>query len=235
MKLGFRLLALALLVAPPATAQWDGPVSGQRKGEGALVIRDGAPGYAKKTGSEVTRSFARGEAVAGFHKEFLATTYELFEEEGRVRVLFPKPGSALMLDAWMDPADLSAFVYDCCDEECIPVKASFKRAEWNPCFREAMERARARLGEPRAAAPPPARGASAPAPRSGGGAAEKPLTNADVVEMVKADLGDDLVVSKIRQAPREALDVSSDALVSLRRQGVSKAVLDAMLRRAEER
>jgi hypothetical protein len=226
-RYGILGLALTLLAGAPAAAQWDGPVAGQRKGEGALVIREGAPGYEEKTGTKVKRTFARGEAVAGFHKEFLATTYELFEAEGRVRVLFPKPGSALMLDAWMDPADLASFVYDCCDDECIPVKASLKRAEWNACFREGMERARAALSVSREAAPPAAKRAS--------GGAEKPLTNADVVAMVKADLGDDLVVSKIRQAPREALDVSSDALVSLKKQGVSKVVLDAMLRRAAER
>jgi hypothetical protein len=234
-RYGVLGLSLALLAGAPAAAQWDGPVSGQRKGEGALVIRDGAPGYKKKTGTEVTRTFARGEAVAGFHKEFLATTYEFFEEEGRVRVLFPKPGSALMLDAWMDPADLATFVYDCCDDECLPVKGSFKRAEWNACFKGGLERARASLSVSRPAAPAASKAAAKPVAQGAAGAAEKPLTNADVVAMVKAELGDDLVISKIRQAPREALDVSSDALVSLKKQGVSKAVLDAMLRRAGER
>lgn len=234
-RYGVLGLSLALLAGAPAAAQWDGPVSGQRKGEGALVTRDGAPGYKKKTGTEVTRTFARGEAVAGFHKEFLATTYEFFEEEGRVRVLFPKPGSALMLDAWMDPADLATFVYDCCDDECLPVKASLKRAEWNACFKEGLERARASLPVSRPTAPAASKAAAKPVAQQVAGAAEKPLTNADVVAMVKAELGDDLVISKIRQAPREALDVSSDALVSLRKQGVSRAVLDAMLRRAGER
>ncbi len=53
--------------------------------------------------------------------------------------------------------------------------------------------------------------------------------------MDPADLGDDLVIGKIRQAPWKALDVSTDALVRLKQQGVSKAVLDAMLKRAGER
>lgn len=227
--------ALVALVSPLAAAQWDGPWGGQRKGEGALVIRDEAPGYASKTGMDVKRTFRRGDAVAGFHKEFLATTYEFFEEEGRVRVLFPKPGSALMADAWMDPADLATFVYDCCDAECIPVKGSLKRAEWNPCFKEGISRAGASL--------PPAgsekvardREQGEPPPPKTAGPREKPLTNEDVVAMVKADLGDELVVAKIRQAPREALDVSPGALVALKKQGVPKPVLDAMLRRAGER
>lgn len=225
----------AVLACGTAQAQWGEAPGGQRKGEGALVVRDGAPGYEEKSGTAVRRTFKRGEAVAGFHKEFLATIYEFFEEDGRVRVLYPKPDSALMADAWMDPADLATFVYDCCDAECIPVKASLKRAEWNPCFKEGMSRARASL--------PPAARESAPAEKSGGDAAprasgssgEKALENADVVAMVKADLGDDLVIAKIQQAPREALDVSSEALVKLKKQGVSKGVLDAMLRRAGQR
>ena len=91
--------------------------------------------------------------MAGFHKEFIATTYEFFEENGRVRVLYPKPDSALMEDAWMDPEDLLTFVYDCCDAECIPVKASLKRSEWNPCFKEGIGRVRSQLPAPHAAAP----------------------------------------------------------------------------------
>ena len=233
MRLGLgRLFLVALVLASGFALAQPG---GQRKGEGALVIRDGAPGYEDGSGTAVKRTFRRGDAVAGFHKEFLATVYEFFEENGRVRVLYPKPDSALMADAWMDPADLATFVYDCCDDECIPVKASFKRAGWNPCFKEGMSRARSSLPPAGREAPPekgPGAAQGAPPP---GGQGEKALTNADVVAMVKADLGDDLVVAKIQQAPREALDVSSDALVKLKKQGVSKAVLDAMLRRAGAR
>ena len=233
MKLGLgRLLLAALALASSAAHAQPG---GQRKGEGALVTRDDAPGYEDKSGTAVKRTFRRGDAVAGFHQEFLATIYEFFEENGRVRVLYPKPDSALMADAWMDPADLATFVYDCCDDECIPVKASFKRAEWNPCFKEGMSRARASLPPAGREAPPdrgPGTAQGAPPP---GGQDEKALTNADVLAMVKADLGDGLVVAKIQQAPRETLDVSSDALVKMKKQGVSKAVLDAMLRRVGAR
>lgn len=99
-----------------------------------------------------------------------------------------------------------------------------------------MSRARASLPPAGRDAPPekgPGAAQGAPPPGAQGG--EKALTSADVVAMVKADLGDDVVVAKIRQAPREALDVSSDALVKLKKQGVSKAVLDAMLRRVGAR
>jgi hypothetical protein len=66
----------------------------------------------------------------------------------------------------------------------------------------------------------------------GGPAVEKPLTNDDVLAMVKADLGDELTISKIKQAPAVDLDVSADALIRMKKQGASKAVIDAMMKRA---
>lgn len=227
------VVAVIALGSNVAYAQWDEPMWGQRKGEGAVVIRDDAPGYESKSSTKVKRTFKRGEAVAGFHKVAIAVMYEFFEENGRVRVLYPKQDSARMEDAWMDPDDLLTFIYDCCDSECIPVKASFKRAEWNPCFKDGMNKALAHLqaararDEDRSARPAEGRTSSA--------AKEKPLTNEAVVAMIQAELGDDLVIAKIRQAPNEALDVSAEALVKLKKQGVSKAVLDAMIARAGER
>ncbi len=219
------LFALGTL-ATPGLAQWGDDGWGKRKAEGAVVVRDEAPVYESKSSMEVKRTFNRGDAVVGFHREMMVITYELFEENGRFMVGWPKPDSALMQSGWMEVDDLASFVYDCgCESECVPVKGSLKRAEWNPCFREAASAARARLGQ----APPERRDEPAPArPAS----KEKPLTNDAVVAMVKADLGDDLVIAKIQQAPSEALDVSAEALVALRQQGVSKAVLDAMIRRA---
>lgn len=222
-----------VLVASVAGAQWEEPVWGQRKGEGALVIRDGAPGYESKSSTEVKRTFKRGEAVAGFHKEFIATTYEFFEENGRVRVLFPKPDSVLMDNAWMDPEDLLVFVYDCCDSECIPVKGSLKRSEWNPCFKDGINKAKERLAAERHREEGSEERHSPP--RSSGGPKEKPLTNDAVLTMLRAELGDELVIAKIQQAPSEALDVSPETLVKLKQQGVSSAVLDAMIKRAGSR
>jgi hypothetical protein len=61
-------------------------------------------------------------------------------------------------------------------------------------------------------------------------AAEKPLTNDDVVAMIKAGLGDDLVIAKIETSRELSLDVSPDALIKLKKAGISKGVLDAMIR-----
>jgi hypothetical protein len=64
---------------------------------------------------------------------------------------------------------------------------------------------------------------------------EKPLKNPDVISMVKAGLGDQIVVAKIQQAPREELDVSTQALLDLKKKGLSKAVIEAMIKRVDKR
>ncbi|MGH9441432.1 MAG: hypothetical protein ACRD16_04095 [Thermoanaerobaculia bacterium] len=63
----------------------------------------------------------------------------------------------------------------------------------------------------------------------------KPLTNADVTALASAGLGDDVIIAKIQQAPKEALDVSTDGLIALKKAGVSKTVIEAMIRRADKR
>jgi hypothetical protein len=67
------------------------------------------------------------------------------------------------------------------------------------------------------------------------GQTEQPLTNADIVTMLHADLGDGVIIAKIQQAPAEALDVSTGALVSLKKAGASKGVIEAMVKRTSSR
>jgi len=59
-------------------------------------------------------------------------------------------------------------------------------------------------------------------------AAKKPLTNADVVSMVKAGLAESTIVLAIQRAPTD-FDTSPEALASLKNQGLTQKVLDAML------
>jgi hypothetical protein len=64
---------------------------------------------------------------------------------------------------------------------------------------------------------------------SGQAAAQpKPLVNADVVKMVKAGLDEDTIVLAIRNRP-SAFDTSPEQLIGLKKQGVTQAVLNAML------
>ena len=56
----------------------------------------------------------------------------------------------------------------------------------------------------------------------------KPLTNSDVVAMVKAGLPDDVIINSMA-AQDTNFDVSAAALLSLKKQGVSTKILNAML------
>lgn len=62
-------------------------------------------------------------------------------------------------------------------------------------------------------------------------AQEKPLDNAEIVKLTKAEMGDDVIIAKIRSAKEVAFATGTDDLVKLREAGVSKAVITAMLDR----
>ena len=61
---------------------------------------------------------------------------------------------------------------------------------------------------------------------------DPPLTNADVIALHKADLSDDLVIAKIKQARRVEFQLAPEALVALRDQGVGDRIITAMLERS---
>jgi hypothetical protein len=56
---------------------------------------------------------------------------------------------------------------------------------------------------------------------------QEPLTNASIVKMTKAGLGEDLIVSMVQNQPGH-YDLSPDSLVSLKGDGVSEKILAAM-------
>lgn len=55
------------------------------------------------------------------------------------------------------------------------------------------------------------------------------FSNNDVIKLVKLDLGDDVVIGKIKQATNVAFDLTTDGLVQLKQAGVSSRVISAML------
>jgi hypothetical protein len=57
------------------------------------------------------------------------------------------------------------------------------------------------------------------------------LTNAMVIKMVQANLGDSLVIAKIKNSPCQ-FDTSVEALLALKQSGVSEAVIQAMVEAA---
>jgi hypothetical protein len=58
--------------------------------------------------------------------------------------------------------------------------------------------------------------------------AEETLTNETVVTMVKAGLGEDLIIMKIKSSP-SAFDLSTDSIIKLKTQGVNENILKAMM------
>lgn len=63
------------------------------------------------------------------------------------------------------------------------------------------------------------------------GVKEAPLTNNDVVKMVKFNLGDEVVTAKIKEAKTVAFNTDVGSLEKLKKAGVSPAVITAMLKR----
>jgi hypothetical protein len=57
------------------------------------------------------------------------------------------------------------------------------------------------------------------------------LTNADVIKLTKASLGNDLIIAKIQQAEKVDFKLETDDLIQLKKAGVEQAVISAMLKR----
>lgn len=66
-----------------------------------------------------------------------------------------------------------------------------------------------------------------------GAYAESPLTNADVLRLAQAGLSAETIIAKI-EASDVAFDISTDALIVAKKEGVPDAVIGAMIRRASE-
>lgn len=58
------------------------------------------------------------------------------------------------------------------------------------------------------------------------------LTNADVIQLSQAGLGDAVVVAKIRQAARANFALDVDDIIALKNAGVGKDAIAAMLERS---
>jgi hypothetical protein len=69
------------------------------------------------------------------------------------------------------------------------------------------------------------------APQSGP-APEPPLSNSDVIKLSKLQLGDEVILAKIKQAKSVAFDLTTDGLIQLKQAAVSGKVISAMLDRS---
>src|SRR5882672_6729410 len=64
------------------------------------------------------------------------------------------------------------------------------------------------------------------------GDSEKPLDNADIIKLTKLDMGDAVIIAKIKSATAVQFATGTDDLVKLKEAGVSKAVIAALLDRS---
>jgi hypothetical protein len=80
---------------------------------------------------------------------------------------------------------------------------------------------------PRPANPP--RRPATPAPAKPAAAESTGMTNADVVNMVAAGLSEQIIMASIRDAKARSFDVSPNSLITLKKAGVSDAVLATMM------
>jgi hypothetical protein len=60
---------------------------------------------------------------------------------------------------------------------------------------------------------------------------EKPLDNAEIIKLTKLEMGDDVIIAKIKGASTVKFATTTDDLVNLKSAGVSKAVMAAMVDR----
>lgn len=58
---------------------------------------------------------------------------------------------------------------------------------------------------------------------------EKPLDNADIIKLTKLDMGDSVIIAKIKSAANVKFATGTDDLVKLKEAGVTKPVIAAML------
>jgi hypothetical protein len=61
---------------------------------------------------------------------------------------------------------------------------------------------------------------------------EPPLTNADIIRLVSAKLGDGIILATIEASPRRAFDLGVDSLIALKQAGASDSVIAAMQKAA---
>lgn len=214
-RIGISCAVIALATIMPVQL-----ARAQGRGEGAVVIRDGVTIYKSSTGpKEELKEVPRGFAVAGVTTAgVLGETYQFEQEGGRLHVQYLKldkdgEQKSTPRNGWMDPADLERFAYECgCgagsegERVCSPLAISgFGTRSWNVCFKDALSK---KMAELKARSESPSADTTSVALDSSKSSAtspsEKPITNEDVVALAKADLGDDIVVAKIQQAPSRA-------------------------------
>lgn len=223
------------LVTSPATAA--------NRGEGGCSITPNAPIYFSSRSQEVVGTVDVGYCVNGITMLGwgMGATEPIFDEEnGRVHVAFlpNKEKNAWQSQGWMNPADLTKFTYECgcggsrqTNETCTPFSQSgILNIVYNTCFKEARDKKKAEILKQGGTTATSASESGSNAKR-----AEKALRNDDIISLAKVGLDDKLIISKIETAEAINFDLSTEGIVVLKTTGVSNAVIDTMMKRADKK
>ncbi len=139
----FLIVTVSLIVASPALA--DG------RGEGGIVITEGAKVYKKSDSEKVEATLPAGVAVTGviyntsnaWFGSGAVMIYQFNEKDGRLGIMYYRGGSppGMIRKGWMDPEDLERFLYDDCgsDGSAPYVSRGGVKTTWNVCFKEARD------------------------------------------------------------------------------------------------
>ena len=135
-----KILAVVVMLCASA-ALADG------RGEGGIVVTEGAEVYKKSDSDKVVDTLPAGVAVAGVIYSTAnawfgggdAVTYQFHEKNGRLRVTYYRKTPGMIRSGWMAPGDLDRFVYDACSDGDARPQTNSVKSVWNVCFKEARD------------------------------------------------------------------------------------------------
>ncbi|WP_310449763.1 hypothetical protein [Sulfuritalea sp.] len=233
--ISFIIVLTGAIVTSPAMAA--------DRGEGGCSITPNAPIYSNSKSNDVVGTVDVGDCVAGITMlgwGMGATEPRFDQEYGRVHVAFlpDKNSNAYQRQGWMNPGDLTRFTYECgcggtrrTGETCSPFASQgILNIVFNTCFKEARDKKKAEMLNQGTVTP-------ASTSKSNGNAkrAETALRNDDILSLVKVGLDDKLIISKIQAAEATDFDLSTEGIVALKTTGVSNAVINTMMNRADKK
>ncbi len=241
MKKYFRAIALTNFIIFLTMVSSSSMAAG--KGEGGCSVTPNAPIYYSSKSDQVIGTVDVGDCVAGITMlgwGMGATEARFDEEDGRVHVGFlpDKKQNAWQSQGWMNPKDLTKFTYECgcggsrkSNETCTPYSAAgIVNIVYNTCFKEARDMKKAEVLKQGTATLTSTSESTGNAKR-----AEKTLRNDDILSLVKVGLDDKLIISKIQAAEAADFDLSTESIVTLKTTGVSNAVIETMMNKADKK
>jgi formylglycine-generating enzyme required for sulfatase activity len=232
--------------APPSNTYKDGKISQGWGGFGRNLLINMASAAGGNSAGYPARNFVAGETcwVTGISVEKDGVVFQLYSDPydgiryyADLKIPFPQKKVVPPVDTVLEMAAeiLEARQPESPEDEQVPAAATTDE-ESPPAVGDASEEEalsqddilRAIAGTDDAASD---KRKNKPANSSGKTPTAQGFTNKDVIKLVKTGRGDKYAIGKIRSMPGDDLDTSTEALIQLKKAGVSKAVIEAMLAR----